>query len=197
MKTLSAENKEEEWNISNSFLKIAPQWYYDKIEELNDYRLANNYVVWVLNTYEAFIREEVDAGYTVNSTPVKTPSETRRVWFESVLPWVVKEREKTYYMMQSITNRLMHIVIHGVKSPEDLTYLYFYQMIFTDKAKLSMPKFAQDLFVIADNLLVPGKNFTSDTGGDSLLKRSAMYFGLDSLNKAKGGPVQKTIRDVA
>jgi hypothetical protein len=72
----------------------------------------------------------------------------------------------------------VEIVIRGIRKPEDLTYLYFYTMLFREGSVRKMPKFVQHLFIINDSL-IKGKNFVADYSFRGMLN-DARYFGLDS-----------------
>lgn len=166
----------EEWNISDRFLKIAPKWYYEKYREMNDMALLNNYVIFVLNTYENYVN---------NSDGREGSNEVRRRWFEDHFPWVREERRKTRYMMKKISDKMSDIAIDGIRKQEDLLFMYFYDSLFR-REMIQLPEYVQNYFMMSGIFIggTPDKpigTFTHDGSVGSFLVPS----GLNTSNFGK------------
>lgn len=118
---------------------IMPDWYLEYYQEKMDVALVNSYVVFVMNNFDQKTYGDNDV------------NEARREWFQKKFPWVVKERQKTWYMVQRLRNKFAEISSRGIKNQGDLLFLYFslqlQRLFLTNGDGMSLiPREAENMF---------------------------------------------------
>ncbi len=124
-------------NIKSSFFnQYMPPWYLEYYKEKMDVQLVNSYVVFVMDNFDEYLRNE--------NLGVGNPNEARRDYFQKRFGWVMEEKRKTWYMIQRLRNKFADISIYGIKDQGDMLFLYFANQllrnIMTDNTETYIPK---------------------------------------------------------